>query len=40
MNLQVSGHGFAAFHVTDFGWRRLRILDAEGAGSGGADLQG
>ncbi len=28
------------WHVTDFGCDTLRILDADGAGSGVADLQG
>ena len=36
----VARHGYVGWRVTDFGWRRSRILDAEVAGSGGADLQG
>ena len=32
--------GYRISRVTDFGWRRLRILDAEVADSGVADLQG
>ncbi len=31
-------HGFAVCHVTDFGRGKSRILDAEVAGSGVADL--